>query len=132
MATHIPQPVILEYSETNIGKYASVRHYECTSENLDKTPLTQKLNLSKDRKCAKSSPIYWLQTHNGKNWIKPRLTGLFSTSKSQAYSGDVAIKKVKTHTLVFQFSNEMQRLKVLYFHKYHTKDIREVLHFLTA
>lgn len=130
MVRKIPHPIILEYSETNIGKYRSVRHYQSTNKELEL--LSPLLNISKDRKCAKSSPIYWLQTHNGKNWVKPRLTGLFKTKVPNTYYGDININRVKTHLLLFEFSEDMPSLKVFYFKDYHSKDVSHAIKFLTA
>ena len=132
MHQHIPTPEVLVYKEINKGKYTSVKHYDLESGNVHNTSLSHLLNISKDRKCAKSSPIYWLQTHNGKNWVKPRLTGLFKTTSSDLYKGDIGVKGVKTHLLMFQFSNQMDSLIVYYFHQYYTKDLNMILKFITA
>jgi hypothetical protein len=66
MATHIPNPVIHLFKEVNEGKYKSVRHYDLVSVRNGKTQLSEKVNLSKDRKFAQSMPDYWLKKKEGK------------------------------------------------------------------
>lgn len=128
MAVQIPTPVIHVYKEINAGKYISTKHYELQDVLNGKNHLTQLLNLSKDRKCAKSSPVLWLQTHNGKKWVKPRLTGLFKhdTEKlfkdsSNTFKGDSENKK---NLLIFRFLDKFGLMLVFYFKDYYTKDIK--------
>lgn len=105
-------PIILTYDAINLGKYKSTTHYQLTKGNLNATDLTELLNISADRECAKSSPTYWLQTRSNNKWQNPRLTGLFKTELQNFYKGDSQKKRNK---IVFQFSNLRQTLTVYYF-----------------
>ena len=67
MATKIPTPVIHIYKEVNNGKYKSVKHFELVTTQNNNPVLPNKINISKDRNFAKSSPQYWLKIWNGKN-----------------------------------------------------------------
>lgn len=106
------KPIVLKYDATNLGKFKSTTHYQLTNGNLDITDLTELLNLSVDRECAKSSPTYWIQTRNDNKWQKPRLTGLFKTESQNIYKGDTQKGRTK---LVFVFSDLRQTLTVYYF-----------------
>lgn len=106
------KPIVLRYDATNLGKFKSTTHYELTNGNLDATDLTELLNLSVDRECAKSSPTYWIQTRKDNKWQKPRLTGLFKTEDQNTYKGDTQKGRNK---LVFVFSDLRQTLTVYYF-----------------
>lgn len=129
MATQIPQPIIHVYKEINDGKYISVRHYEL-QRTLNGTPLlSHLLNVSKDRMYAKSSPLFWVQTHNGKNWVKPRLTGLFKTPSKDTYIGDASDRK---HLIIVKFLDEYDYMIVYYFKDFYTRDIKTILSFINA
>lgn len=104
-------PIVLIYDATNLGKYKSTTHYQLTNGNVNATGLTELLNLSVDRECAKSSPTYWIQTRKDNKWQKPRLTGLFKTESINIYKGDTQKGRNK---LVFVFSDLMQTLTVYY------------------
>ncbi|RKE91906.1 hypothetical protein [Ichthyenterobacterium magnum] len=129
MATQTPQPVTHVYKEINAGKYKSVKHYEL-QRTLNGTPLlSHLLNVSKDRMCAKSSPLFWVQTHNGKKWVKPRLTGLFKTPYKDTYKGDAMDKK---HLIIVKFFDNYDYMIVYYFKDYYTKDLHSVLSLVNA
>lgn len=127
MATQIPQPITHVYKEINEGKYRSVKHYELIKASSKDTLLSELLNISDDRKCAKSSPKYWLQIHDGKKWVKPRLTGLFETKDNNTYKGDIY---KRTHLLVFRFFEDKSTLMVYLFRNYFTSDLSKVSHFI--
>lgn len=120
MKTFLPVPIITEYLEVNVGKFRSVRHFKSRKETP--RPLSDLLNISKDRKCAKSSPTFWLQTHDGIKWVKPRLTGLFKTEFKDFYYGDAKDSNNKRHLLLFHFCDRCS-LKVYFYQGYYTKDI---------
>lgn len=107
--------IVLRYDATNLGKFKSTTHYELkevVNGILNDTDLTELLNLSVDRECAKSSPTYWLQTRKDNKWQKPRLTGLFKTESINIYKGDTQKGRNK---LVFVFSDLKQTLTIYYF-----------------
>lgn len=109
------KPIVLIYNATNLGKFKSTAHYELKevlNGILADTDLTELLNISVDRECAKSSPTYWLQVRHSNRWHKPRLTGLFKTESQNTYKGDTQKGRNK---LVFVFSDLMQTLTVYYF-----------------
>lgn len=109
------KPIVLIYDATNLGKFKGTTHYELKeviNSILTDTDLTELLNLSADRECAKSSPTYWLQVRHENKWHKPRLTGLFKTELQNIYKGDTQKGRNK---LVFVFSDLRQTLTVYYF-----------------
>lgn len=110
-----------KYKETNIGKYKTVKHYSLEFTTDKVLRLSKKIKISKDQDFAKSTPCYWIELHNGKKFIKPRLTGLFKTKLSYIYYGDVGAKNRKEHTLLFRFSKNGDELTILYFEGYFSK-----------
>lgn len=109
------KPIVLIFDATNLGKFKGTIHYqlkEVLNGILSDTDLTELLNLSKDRECAKSSPTYWLQSRKNNKWQKPRLTGLFKTELQNTYKGDTQKGRNK---LIFVFSDLNQTLTVYYF-----------------
>ena len=94
MVTQIPQPVTYVFKEINVGKYKTVKRYKLNETDSKKPKLSKLIKISKDQKFAKSSPCYWLEVHDGKKFIKPRVTGLFSgliasTSTATHFSSSV-------------------------------------------
>jgi hypothetical protein len=130
MSTATPKPIIHVFKEYNIGKFKTTKHYKLETVKNGTNQLTDIINISKDRNCAQSMPDYWLQIREGKKWKIPRLTGLFKTRYSYIYSGDIKINGVKTHTLLFKFSNNADTLVIKYFENYYTKDINTIQHFI--
>jgi len=127
MATRKPQLITHVYKEINEGTYRSVKHYELIESSSDNTELTKLLNLSVDRNCAKSSPVYWIQIHDGKKWIKPRLTGLFKTNYQNIFKGDTQRKK---NLLIFEFLDNGSTLIIKYFKDYFTSDLSNVSQYI--
>lgn len=127
MATRIPQPIVHVYKEINIGKFKTVKHYELHG-SAKSTELTKLINISKDRQCAKSAPSYWLQTHDGKKWIKPRLTGLFKTRYKGIYFGDSHKRK---NLLVFKFSENAETLSIWVFKNHYTSNLSKILNLIS-
>lgn len=120
MATHTPKPVIHIYKEINVGMCKTVKHYELQNNPSIKTELSKTINVSKDRQCTKSSPLYWLKVHNGKKWVKPRLTGVFKTIYKDFYKGDTINRR---NLIIFKFLENIDNLTVYYFQNYYTKDL---------
>ena len=120
MATQSNTPIVHVYKEINKGKYRSVKHYELVEVENGTNQLTDKLNISKDRRCAKSDPTYWLQIRKDNKWVKPRLTGLFKTKHPNIYKGDVSNRR---HLLIMEFSNNMEVFKVYYYKNFYTSHI---------
>ena len=56
MATQ--NPIIHSFKE--VKRFKEVIHYELINIYNGKPQLSTKLNLGKDRNCAKSSPTYWI------------------------------------------------------------------------
>ena len=120
----IPAPTIHHFTEINAGKYAGVKHYELDQVENGTSLLAEKINISKDRKFAKSAPDYWLKIREGKKWSKP-LTGLFKTSAGNVFHGDCNYKK---HLILAKFSEDGNKITVLYFRDFFTADLTNVLH----
>ena len=130
MATQIPHPITYNYKETHLGKFKTVKRYELVTVNTKNPKLSNIIRISKDQLFAKSSPVYWLDGHNGKKFVKPSITGLFKTSKGYIYYGDIDINRVKTHTLIFVFSRNAETLTIKFFENFYTKDIDSLFKFL--
>ena len=116
-------PITQVFSEINEGKYASVKHYELQSVLNGTTQLTEQLNISKNRNCAQSMPIYWLKVRNCKKWSNC-ITGLFSTTEKNIYKGDTNKKK---NLVLFKFSDNAKTLTVYYYSDFYTKDLSDLL-----
>ncbi|MCB7482466.1 hypothetical protein [Christiangramia sediminis] len=123
MATqYIPTPVIHTYKEINAGKYASVKHYELDEVFNGKSLLSEKINIQKDRKYARSMPDYWLKIRNGNKWSKP-LTGFFPTDYEGIYFGDVYYKK---HLVLAEFLSNGKEVKIYYYQNYYTRQFQNL------
>jgi len=124
MATATPRPIVHVFKEYNIGKYKSTRHYELQKVTDGTNQLTDIINVSKDRNCAKSSPIYWLQIREGNKWKTPRLTGLFKTSANLVFIGDT---EKRTNLVLFKFTDKAETLAIYFYSNYYTKNIKALL-----
>ena len=126
MATKIPKPIIHIYKEVNRGKYKTTKHFEL-AELIDGTSLlSDKLNISKNRKYALSNPDYWLKIWQEKKWSK-NITGLFKTNDRFVYWGD---HNHRQNLIIFEFSDDASTLTAYYFQNYFTRDLSHVLHFI--
>jgi hypothetical protein len=119
----IPTPIIHHFREINSGQFSSVKHYELDSVKNGSTLLTEQLNISKDRKFARSNPEYWLKIKEGDKWSKP-ITGLFKTSTEDLYKGDCNYKK---HLLIIRFTIDHSKVTAFYFQNFFTDDLRHVI-----
>ncbi|WP_242120942.1 hypothetical protein [Aestuariivivens sediminicola] len=124
MATH--KPIIHVFSEINVGKYKSVKHYELIEVRNGSSLLTEQINISKDRNYAQSMPEYWLKVKIGTKWSRC-ITGLFKTCYNYVFKGDLQRKK---HLIIIKFSNNAKTLIAYVFENYYTNDLSEVLTFI--
>lgn len=127
MATRRPKPITYWYDETKIGKYKTTKWYQLVQTDTKKPKLSSLIKISKDQQFAKSSPLYWLELHDGKRFIKPRATGLFKTSNGLIYYGDI---DNRTHSLLFRFTKNGNSLIIKYFEYYYTKDLGSIINFI--
>ena len=114
-----PTPVIHIFKEVNVGKYKYTKHYDIVEVINGRNQLSNKLNISADRNCAKANPDYWVQIRKGNKWLTPRLTGLFKTPRFNTFYGDTQRKR---NLVIFEFSNDKRMLKVSYYPKFYTQD----------
>tara|TARA_Y100000592_G_C5234263_1_gene205331 strand:+ start:151 stop:537 length:387 start_codon:yes stop_codon:yes gene_type:complete len=119
MATQKLTPIIHTYTEVNIGKYRTTKHYDLVEVEGSDKQLSDKLNISVNRQCALSMPDYWLKEHNGSKWSKRWLTGLFKIGNDNLFYGDTEKKK---NLLIFKFIKSDNMLKVYYFKNFYTKN----------
>ena len=117
------QPIIHRFTEVNIGKYRSVKHYDLQTVENGTTQLTNQINISANRECAKSMPLYWVKVREGKKWSS-WITGLFKTNIKGILKGDINHKQ---HLVIFRFSNDMNELTVYYFQNYFTRDTDRIV-----
>lgn len=109
MSNQKEKPVIHLFKEINNGKFKSVKHYELLEVQNGRPQLSQLINISKDRNCAKSKPNYWLKIRLMNKWSNP-ITGLFKTAvNGYTYSGDL---ENKTHLVIFKFSKDAATLRI--------------------
>ncbi len=124
MATQPPQPIVHSYTEINPGKFKSVRHYKL-NQVVNGTPVfTETINLSIDRKYAKSNPALWLKIREGNKWKTPAVTGLFKTNFPGIFKGDSQFKK---NLIIVKFSNDASRVSIYYFKDFYTRDLRALI-----
>ena len=117
MATHI---IKYTYKQINIDKFKSTKHFELIDVENGKQKLSGFLNISENRDFANSSPKYWVKERQNNKWVKPSLTGLFSTSMPNLYRGD---KDKRSHLLLFKFIDNKKTLVVYYFENHFTRDL---------
>ncbi len=117
MTTAKLEPIVHIFKEYNIGKFKSTRHFELKSVSNGTNQLSNIINISKDRKCAKSSPIYWLQIREDNKWKKPRLTGLFKTKENLIFKGDTQKRK---NLVLFKFSEDKETLAIYFYSNFFT------------
>lgn len=113
-------PIIHIYHEINIGKYATVKHFELKETLNGSSELSPLLNIADNRNFAFSKPIYWVKERREGTWIKPHLTGLFETRGKNLFWGDANHKK---HLLLFKFDEIKNRLIVFYFKNDFSNDL---------
>jgi hypothetical protein len=124
MSTATPIPIVHVFKEYNIGKFKTTRHYQLETVSNGSNQLTDIINISKDRNCAKSVPDFWLQIREGNKWKKPRLTGLFKTGVKLTYKGDT---KKRKNLVLFKFSDDAESLTIYFYSNFFTKDITTLL-----
>ena len=123
MAT-IPTPTVHSYTEINPGKYAEVKHYELKEVTNGNKVLSTLINVSKNRKFARSNPDYWLKIREGKKWINPALTGLFKTNFPFIYKGDSQHRK---NLIIAKFTKDASQVNIYYFKDYYTRDLKTLI-----
>ena len=124
MTTATPKPIVHVFKEYNIGKFKTTRNYQLETASPGTNQLTDIINVSKDRNCAKSKPEYWIQIRDGNKWRKPCLTGLFKTGANLIFKGDT---KKRTNLVLFKFSYDYETLTIYFYSNYYTKDITTLL-----
>jgi hypothetical protein len=122
MATQ--NPIIHSFKE--VERFKEVIHYKLINVYNGKPQLSEKLNLSKNRNCAKSSPVYWIKERvpDDKKWQPQSLTGLFSSDKPFYYKGDAEKRK---HLLIFKFSYNANNLIVYYYKDFYTPNFNQII-----
>lgn len=118
MATIIPLPVVMEFTLDKNKNLLSTRHYNLTK---GQELFSANLNISEDRKCAKSSPKFWLKIRKQKKWSSC-ITGLFLTSFDDWYFGDTDNKK---NQVIFHFEHD--KLRLFFFTNFYTRRIDELI-----
>lgn len=124
MATQFKISNLYIYKEINVGKFKTTRHYQLENQNRPLQHLSKLLNVSENRKFAKSNPVYWLKNHNGEKWNDRALTGMFPTKQKDIYYGDI---NKRQHLLLFRFTDSLDMLIVYYFENYYTRDIPSLI-----
>ena len=120
MVYHSLEPIVLTYNEINQGRYRTTRHFVLVDGQTAYTPLTEKLNVSENRKFAKSNPDYWVKVRRGNKWASPSLTGLFPTNENQLFYGDA---NKRQSLILFEFVSD-EALKVYFYRNYYPADVR--------
>lgn len=128
MSVQIPIPTILKFTEINIGKYKTTKHFDLVYSNT-KTPPTTKAHIVSDRQFAKSLPDYWLSYRVGKRW--KRVTGLFKVGKTSYFKGDIGCNNIKEHLIIFKFGDDIRDITIYTFNNYYSKGVKSVINFIT-
>ncbi len=119
MAT-IPKPVVMVFEKDKAANFKEVQHFNLIEgEKL----LSQKLNLSINRKFSRANYFYCLKIRKGGKWSK-QITGLFLTIEPDLYYGDT---NDKTNLVLFRFLDNGNKLKVYYFKDFYTRRITDFL-----
>jgi len=119
MGMNIPQPQILEFTEINIGKFKTTKHFEIVQYSTE-TPETDKINIVKDRQFAQSLPDYWLSYRLNNRWR--RITGLFKIGNTNYYKGDKGYKNVKECLVIALIDNDNRTVTIYTFKDYYSSD----------
>ena len=121
MKTGNQRPIIYTFKAINKGEYKATIHYELVTGS----PLLEsnKINISKDRKCAKSSPPYWLKVREGNKWSNC-ITGLFPTKEKNIFKGD---HNEKESLILFRFSDKAETFTIFFYQGFYTGNLNEVL-----
>ena len=119
MAT-IRKPVVMVFEKDQAANFKEVLHFNLIEgERL----LSQKLNLSINRKFSRAKYTYCLKIRKAGKWSK-QITGLFPTHDPELYYGDI---NEKTNLVLFRFLDNGNKLKVYYFKKFYARRIRDFL-----
>jgi len=121
-ATINTKPIVHSYKEIKKGKYKTTRHYELQTVSNGLPQLTKNIKISNNRFFNNSKTDYLLYQRDVKKWGTNPTTGLFDYNKIY-YIGDVAINRIKKHTLIFKYLNDKDILIVYYFKDFYTRKI---------
>ena len=124
MIGNVPQPQIMEFTEINIGKFKTTKHFELIQHNTE-TPETDKINIVTDRQFAQSLPDYWLSYRLNNRWR--RITGLFKVGNSKYYKGDKGHNNVKECLVIAQMESESRKVIIYTFKGYYSSDPAEAI-----
>lgn len=114
-------PIIHVFKEINVGRYATVRHFQLYETFNGSPQLSTLLNISVNRNYALSMPKYWVKERGNNGWVKPHLTGLFPFGTENLFWGDANRKK---HLLLFSFDQCENQMIVFYFKNQYSNDFR--------
>jgi len=129
--TKVPTPIVHIYKEIKIGKYETVRHYELKNIENGTPQLATYIKVSINRHFNNSKVDYLVHQKGIKVWNKQSTTGLFKFNNDDViYYGDIAINKVKKHTLIFEYSDDKQSLIIYYFKNFYTTKIDSLINHL--
>lgn len=121
MAVFNQTPITHHYVEVDSGKSKGVRYYELIKVEGGIPQLTPKIQISKDRQCARSKPHYWLKIRLATKWSRT-ITGLFKTAiNALTFFGDIDNKR---HLVIFEFAKDASSLKIHYHKDYYPFDKR--------
>jgi len=118
MATKNPKPIVHTFTILNSGEFKSVKHYSLKSIDGGKNQISNRINVQKDRKFAKSMPDYWLKKRLEKKWSAP-ITGLFQTKHKNIYHGDCNFKK---HLLLVHITDDQDKITIFFYKGFFTLD----------
>lgn len=125
-------PIKCVYNASKIFK--EVRHYKSEKPITETNLLTEKINISKDRKFNNSINVsYWLKIRCKNKWSNA-ITGLKDTHIPLVYYGDIATisngKKIPKHLLIFHFTPGGNSVTIYLFENYYpfnTQELNQIL-----
>ena len=127
MATHLPNHLKCVFTEINVGKHRTVRHYEPQQGITSRGIFSDLINVSNNRAFAKSDPEFWVKQRLNGKWTTPAATGLFRTSLDNVYHGDLHFK---THLFLVGFSSDYSTITADLFPNFFTYNIEPIINSL--
>jgi hypothetical protein len=121
-----PFPTIHIFKRTQY--FSTVNHYELIEAVGENTLLTDQISISKNRNFKKPDPEYYLSPRS--NSFSVNLIGLYTTAIDGILIGYIRKNHKKVDTILVQLTDQERTVKIYYFKKYHSKDIRPLLSLL--
>jgi hypothetical protein len=122
----VPYPIMHTFRRTQY--FSTVSHYDLSELIGGNTLLTDQISISRNRNFSKPDPEYYLSPRS--NSFSVNLIGLYTTAIDGILIGYIRKNHKKVDTILVQLTDQERTVKIYYFKKYHSKDIRPLLSLL--